>query len=211
MASYSEFRKGRIFLGDTSDRLGAPGFARATISLTGAHSAVGDAGSMDIMMIHRDGANPDLRGAFKAERVWNAVWNDVADFQKLDDRLEYGRCYYDTLTGAKICSERCQQSVVGIASDTFGFGVGAGNPLNGGKEVPLAVAGWTLAYVDAEYSPGTVLTNDEKGNLTKMGFFEKLFYPERIVALYKRKESELEFGVEKKKIKVNGRHWVKVK
>lgn len=146
---------------------------------------------------------------FKAARVWNAVWNDVADFQLLCDKLEFGKCYYDTKDGARICNQRCQMSVIGIASDTFGYGVGCG--ANPDREVPIGVAGWVLAYVDKEYECGTPLTNDENGNLTAMTREEKLEYPERIVALYKRKEMDTMWGPENSKIAVNGRHWVKVK
>lgn len=146
---------------------------------------------------------------FTAPKIWNAVWNDVADFQLLADRLEYGKCYYDTKDGAKICNERCQMSVIGIASDTFGYGVGSG--ANPNREVPIGVAGWVLAYVDQEYECGTPLTNDEFGNLTAMTRAEKLEYPERIVAIYKRKEMDKFWGPEGSKIEVNGRHWVKIK
>lgn len=146
---------------------------------------------------------------FKADKVWNSVWNDLADFQLLNDKLEYGKCYFDTKDGARICNERCQMSVIGIASDTYGFGVGAG--ANPEREVPIAVAGWVLAFVDQEYECGTPLTNDESGNLTAMTREEKLEYPERIVALYKRKEMEEFWGPEGSKIEVKGRHWVKVK
>jgi hypothetical protein len=98
--------------------------------------------------------------------------------------------------------------VIGIASDTFGFGVGSGAHIN---QVPIAVAGWVLAYVDDEYECGTPLTNDQFGNLTAMTREEKVEYPERIVAIYKRKEMDQWWGPEGKKIEVKGRHWVKVK
>lgn len=148
-------------------------------------------------------------GFFRADKVWNAVWNDIADFQLLADKLEFGRCYFDTKDGARICSERCQMSVIGIASDTFGFGVGAGANIN--REVPIAVAGWVLAFVDQEYDCGTPLTNDQFGNLTAMTLQEKRDFPERIVAIYKRKEMDSYWGPQSNKIEVNGRHWVKVK
>jgi len=145
-------------------------------------------------------------GYFYATRVYNAVYNDIADFQTLDDLLIPGKCYYDTEDGAKICDERCQESVIGIASDTYGFGVGQ----NDLKQVPIAIAGWTLAYVDRIYVPGTPLTNNQNGDLTKITQEEKRDYPERIVAIYKRKETQDMIG-NKIKIAVNGRHWVKVK
>lgn len=195
-------------MGEISNRLNSivfgqsagPTLSRCTINTsTGAVSNVASSG-------------PDLvltgTSQFSAGKVWNAVWNDIADFQLLCDRLEFGKCYFDTKDGAMICNKRCQMSVIGIASDTFGFGVG-NRPDN--KQVPIAVAGWVLAFVDKEYECGTPLTNDEHGNLTAMTREEKLEYPERIVALYKRKEMEEFWGPENQKIAVKGRHWVKIK
>jgi hypothetical protein len=217
----SEFRNGALAFGDASTlpTTGVPVIARCAINdATGTASTVSTAGA-DLCMAEIDGTGnyseasttAGSNGQFKATKIWNAVWNDIADFQLLDDKLEFGRCYFDTTSGAKICNSCCQASVIGIASDTFGFGVGAGNPKNGGKEVPIAVAGWTLAFVDQEYAAGTPLTNDSSGGLTKMGFFQKLFFPERIVALYKKKETAADFGTGDKKVRVNGRHWVKVR
>lgn len=144
----------------------------------------------------------------KGSRIWNAVWNDVADFQLLNDQLIAGKCYIDHIEGARIAFERCQMGVIGIASDTFGYGVGTGA---NEKEVPIAVCGWVLAFVDQEYPCGTPLTNDEHGNLTEMTLEEKRNYPERMVGIYKKPERNEEFGPNGSKIKVNGRHWVKVK
>ena len=153
------------------------------------------------------GSVAELR-QLRGSKVWGAVWNDFADFQLLCDNLEFGKCYYDTADGAKICNERCQMSVIGIASNTFGNSVGIRDDQ---MQVPIAVSGWVLAYVDKEYPCGTPLTNDEFGNLTEMTLEEKRNYPERLVGIYKRKEMDEEFGIEGSKIKVNNRHWVKVK
>lgn len=161
------------------------------------------------------GTGPDLAvysGAslsqFTASKVWNSVWNDVADFQLLNDQLVFGKCYIDHIEGARIAFERCQMAVIGVASDTFGHAVGAGA---NEKEVPIAVCGWVLAFVDKEYPCGTPLTNDENGNLTEMTLEEKRNYPERMLGIYKKPEPQEEFGPNGQKIKVNGRHWVKVK
>lgn len=149
-----------------------------------------------------------INGNVTGAKVYNAVWNDVADFQLLNDELVYGKCYYDTIEGARICNQRCQLSAIGIASDTFGVGVGEGNA---GLEVPIAIGGWVLAYVDKDYEPGTPLTNDEHGNLTEMTLEEKRNYPERLLAIYKKPELKESFGDANIQIEVNGRHWVKVK
>lgn len=176
---------------------GGPSLSRCTIDATGTHG-VGDVGT-----------GLYASGDFKAVRVWNAVWNDVADFQLLADRLEFGKCYYDTKDGARICTQRCQMSVIGIASDTFGTAVGTG--ANPGREVPIGIAGWVLAHVDKEYECGTPLTNDEHGNLTAMTREEKMEFPERIVGIYKRKEMDQMWGPPGQQIVVNKRHWVKIK
>ncbi len=195
-------------MGNISSRLtsitfgtsGGPVLSRCTINpTTGAVSGSGsDAGT-----------GLEASGDFAAQRVWNAVWNDVADFQLLNDKLIYGKCYYDTKEGAKICTERCQMSAIGMASDTFGFAAGTG--ANPGSEVPIAIGGWMLAYVDQEYPSGTPLTNDENGDLTEMTKEEKREYPERLLAIYKKPETSEKWGPENRQIEVNGRHWVKVK
>lgn len=161
----------------------------------------------DIMFNTDSTGTPDIE--IKAYKVWNSVWNDIADFQEIayQEELIYGKCYYDTLEGAKICNEFCQKSVIGIASDTFGFGVGSNNKNN----VPIAISGWVLAYVDKEYEPGTPLTNNENGDLVEMTREYVREYPERIVAIYKKPEPNELWGPEGKEIKVRGRHWVKVK
>jgi len=145
-------------------------------------------------------------GYFYATKVYNAVYNDIADFQPVDDEVIYGKVYRLTKSGAKICTERCQLGVMGICSDTYGIAAGVG----GDNKAPFAVAGWVLAYVDKEHEPGTPLTNDENGNLTEMTLEDKRNYPERSVAIYDRPEPK-EFWGPNNEIKVNGRHWVKVK
>ena len=144
-------------------------------------------------------------GYFYATRVYNAVYNDIADFQDLDDILDYGKCYIDMGEGVKIANKRCQRGVIGIASDTYGFAVGQKN--EGVNQVPISIAGWVLAQVDKEYYPGTPLTNDEWGQLTEMTPSEKVSFPERILAIYRKPERELYWN----NIEVNERHWVKVK
>jgi len=146
-------------------------------------------------------------GYLYATRVYNAIYVDIADFHALNDKLEYGKCYYDTPDGAKICNKRCQKSMIGMASDTYGFGIGAAKTQN----VPIAIGGWVLAYVDKEYESGTVLTNNNDGTLTKMKWWQKLLHPERMVAIYHKKEKEETWGPKDAIIIVDNRHWVKIK
>jgi len=188
-----------------------PIFRRCTINATTGGISNATTGS-DVMLNSTASFIADQ--SLIAERVWNGVWNDVADFQDLfpgEIRPEFGKCYFDTFKGAQICHERCQKSVIGIASDTFGFGVGAKE----GLTVPIAVSGWTLAYVEFDnneiYECGDVLTCNYNGNLIRMTREEIMKCPERIVALYKKPEPKELWGPPGKEIQVNGRHWVKVK
>ena len=78
--------------------------------------------------------------------------------------------------------------------------------LKGIKQVPIAIAGFVLAFVDKKYAPGVPLTCTADGVLTKMLATEKKAYPERIVATFDRPETaETWNGVQ-----VRGRCWVKV-
>lgn len=153
-------------------------------------------------------ARLNFDGEMYASKFWNSVWNDIVDYQDLKDEFVPGKCYYDTLEGAKICRERCQKSVIGILSDTYGMALGVDSSK---RKAPFAVAGWVLAYVEDECEPGDVLTNDEYGNLVRMREAEKAIWPERIVAIYKRPEPSDYWGTNQNKVHVNGRHWVKVK
>jgi hypothetical protein len=152
-----------------------------------------------------DDTSPDQ--SFIAEKVFNAVYNDVVDFQdiKEGEKVTYGKVYVDSYDGALVPTRRCQQGVMGICSDTFGFAVGR---IQDRRQIPVSVSGWCLAYVDKLYETGVPLTNTSTGCLTEMNASEKSAYPERLVAVFKRPEHE---EVWQGKVEVKGRHWVQVK
>jgi len=141
-----------------------------------------------------------------AAKVFNAVWNDIADFVEVPDTLEieYGRVYVRTtdFSVAK-SSGYMQPGALGVASDTFGFGVGQ---KDNRSQLPIAIGGFVLAYVDKVYSPGTPLTCTADGGLTAMSNADRAYYPERIIAMFDRPELLEDWNG----IVVNGRHWVKV-
>lgn len=198
----SQIMGGKLALGDEATT--PPVLSR--VSINASTGAVTYGSGTDVALTNV--AGNAINGSFIATKIWNAVWNDVADFQLLNDELVFGKCYFDTAEGARICNKPCQMAVIGIATDTFGYGLGRNDEL---KQVPIAVAGWVLAFVDKEYPCGTPLTCDENGNLTEIHLQDKRDYPERIVATYKKVEKADYFGPEGAAVKVNGRHWVKVK
>jgi hypothetical protein len=151
-------------------------------------------------------------GAFKASIVYNAVWNDIADFVQVEDLpqgpLQFGRVYVRDLQNpewAHIASSYAAKGILGIASDTLGFGVGKKD--DGIPQIPVAIGGFVLAYVDKVYECGTPLTTTKDGGLTKARLLTRLSHPERIIATFDKPEKGLEWNG----VAVRGRHWVKVK
>ena len=141
--------------------------------------------------------------------VYNAVWNDLADCIPVDDecKVEPGYCY--CFDGEKYykSTKYLDEGIIGIDSDTYGMNMGRKPDLN---QMDVAVAGFVLAYVDKEYKPGTPLTCTENGYLTEIKREDKIEYPERIVATYWKSELADEWGSDSRRVKVNGRKWVKV-
>lgn len=143
-------------------------------------------------------------------KVTGAVFNDLADAIPVGegDVLEAGYCYgFDGEHYTKT-SEYMQKSYIGIHSDTYGFKMGYEE---GKEKLNVAVSGFVLAYVDKEYKPGTPLTCTENGYLTEIKREDKIEYPERIVATYWKSEPADDWGSDDRKVKVNGRKWVKIK
>lgn len=161
--------------------------------------------------------NPDsgtalaCTGGISAAKVYNAVWNDLADSIEVpsDTELEYGYCYKYKDEKVYKTDEYADPNVLGIHSDTAGMVLGI-KPSHI-KCINLAVAGVVLAYVDKEYECGTALVATKGGMLTKATRTTRLLHPERIVATYYKKEKEDLWGPKSNRIKVNGRSWVKIK
>jgi hypothetical protein len=149
----------------------------------------------------------NYNGYLTATKVSNAIWNDIAEFIEVgkDFDIEYGKAYVrmSDFSVAK-SSEYLQQGVLGIASDTFGFGIGKNS--KHAKQLPIAIGGFVLACIDKPYLPGTALTCREDGVLTELILNDKMMYPERMLAVFDRPESQEKWNG----IIVNGRSWVRV-
>jgi hypothetical protein len=146
-------------------------------------------------------------GTLTATRINNAVWNDIVDFVEvdIDTDIEFGKAYVrrpDYKVGKS--EGYMQKGVLGIASDTYGFGVGQ-KPANT-PQIPIAIGGFVLAYVDKMYAPGTPLTCGPQGVLVEFDDGNKMRYPERILAVFDRPEPNKQWNG----IFVEGRCWVKI-
>ena len=160
------------------------------------------------------GSTPlSYNGHFYAEKVYNAVWNnDIADFFEVENELdviEYGKAYVlDEYGNAKISESYMEEGIIGIASDTYGYGLGKRGVKN---EIPIGVAGIVLAYVDKDYRTGTPLTVGPNGILTEFLQIDKVKYPERMIATFYRREKREKLVSGENETFVKGRCWVKVK
>ena len=145
----------------------------------------------------------------KGAKIYNAVWNDLADCIPVDDecKVEPGCCYCFDGERYYKSTKYLDEGIIGIDSDTYGMNMGHKPGLN---QMDVAVAGFVLAYVDKEYKPGTPLTCTKDGYLTRIKFKDKLRYPERIIATYWKNEPADEWGSDSRKVKVNGRKWVRI-
>ena len=149
-------------------------------------------------------------GGIYGNKVYNAVWNDLADCIPVDENCEAEPGYCYCFNGEKYykSSKYLDDGIIGIYSDTYGMHMGYKPDL---KQIPIAVAGFALAYVDKDYPVGTPLTCTENGYLTKIEKSDKIEWPEKIVATYWKDEPNEEWGSDNRKVKVNGRKWVKIK
>lgn len=156
------------------------------------------------------GADLSTSGTITAGSVVGAVYNDYADALCLEDNesIQYGKCYRIQKNGkVTLCDERCQVGSIGIASDTFSIIIGMDEDV---AKVPIAVAGFALAYVDDEYEIGTKLVNNIDGTLTKATSDDIIKFPERIIGWYMYREQRGYYGVNDRSVAVNGRSWIKV-
>ena len=177
----------------------------ATVKASGENQGISaETDSTKKLYIERKTVDNATTYHFYAGAVHNAVWNDLADCIEVpeDTDLEFGYCY--SWNGNKVeKTSRKSKNCIGIHSNTAGLFMGE-KPV---RTIQAAVAGFALAYVDKIYPEGTPLTWSDDGKLTKCTVLKRVLHPERVIAtFYKEEKQESWHGV-----KVNNRHWVKVR
>lgn len=152
--------------------------------------------------VHENGIAPGnitATGSITGDRVYNAVWNDIADAITVEDQavtFEPGYAY--AYNGREWFKTKDKNSpYFGIHSDTAGYVLGYNPEIN---QILIAVGGFVLAYVDKLYESGTFLTYGKDGILTKARRKD-----EKIAKFFKE-EKNLEYHG----IQVNGRSWIKI-
>lgn len=196
---------GAVIIDAISASLSASTMVRSTSAGVDRHIPVWEGNTRNMVTAHTS-AYITSGGELYASKVYNAVWNDIADFIEVDCDIDYGYVYVmDENYRVSKSNKYCEMGIIGIASDTYGFGLG--NKAGKTGLMPISIGGFVLAHVDAIYPSGTPLTSGPNGILTALLTADRMIYPERIVASFLKPEcSDTWNGVS-----VNDRHWVKVK
>ncbi len=121
----------------------------------------------------------NCEGYFYATRVYNAVWNDLAEFFLSSDEKEYGKVYIIDESGlVKRSNRRAQVNAIGVASDTAGFLLKQEYEDRG---VPIGLAGSVNVWVKSKIKTGKELVSDTDGFAVEANWFEKIFNRDAII------------------------------
>lgn len=94
-----------------------------------------------------------------------------------------------------------------IVSDTFGFSIGKINE----TDVPIAVCGRVLAFTDKPlktFKVGDWVCSGKNGKVSKMNFFEKLFFADRRVGIVSSFPSQETWG--SGNVSTKDRIWIRI-
>lgn len=113
-------------------------------------------------------------GYFYATRVYNAVYNDLAEFFLSKDKKEIGKVYslYSD-ANLHISKKRADKKIVGVCSDQYAFAMKTEYEDCGG--VPIALAGTIPVYVKSIVNEGDELMSAGNGYACKASLLVRLF------------------------------------
>jgi hypothetical protein len=122
--------------------------------------------------VHSDRLNYD--GYFYATRVYNAVYNDLAEYFLSKDNSQPGKVYTLYEDGVvQLSKQRADNSVLGVCSDSAAYVMKDEYREKGG--VLIALAGTVKVYVKSMIPCGAELVSDKDGFATRANFFERIF------------------------------------
>ena len=157
--------------------------------------------------------NPDgttrlnLNGYFYATRVYNAVFNDYAEYRSTIN-LTPGHVVIDQDNGSLACSSARLQPGAQVISDTYGTCMGETDT----AKTPIAVAGRVLVYPyqpRENYHAGMAVCSAPDGTIDIMTREEIRDYPDCIVGIVSEIPEYETWGSDN--VKVDGRIWIRVK
>ena len=151
--------------------------------------------------------NVNISGALNADSISGAIWNDYAEYRETAHQIEPGHCVCEKGDG-KVCpSTKRLQKLPMIVSDTFGFSIGKINE----TDVPIAVCGRVLVFTDKPlktFKVGDWVCSGKNGKVSKMNFFEKLFFADRRVGIVSSFPSQETWG--SGNVSTKDRIWIRI-
>lgn len=113
------------------------------------------------------------QGDFWASRVFNAVYNDLAEFFDTKDPLAYkaGQVMIMTSHGITASTERGQKAVIGVYSDTYGYALGA---QNSDEKIPIGISGKVNVFIKEKCEIGDLLISGKNGFAVVANLEERL-------------------------------------
>ena len=148
----------------------------------------------------------NLNGYFYATKVFNAVFNDYAEYRTTID-LTPGHVVIDQDNGSLACSTARLQPGAQVISDTYGTCMGQTFEAT----TPIAVAGRVLVYpyqARENYHAGMAVCSAPGGTVDIMTREEIKEYPDCIVGIVSEIPQYETWGSDN--VKVDGRIWIKI-
>lgn len=103
----------------------------------------------------------NMDGYFYATRVYNATFDDLAEFFPKAEDAEPGMVMIQTADGVKPCEGRGDGAVVGVYSDSYGYALGSENEED---KIPVGLSGRVWVWVEEPCNIGDLLiTSNKKG------------------------------------------------
>ena len=142
-----------------------------------------------------------------ADRVYNAVWNDYAEFRESTENKP-GICMQENDNGCLTIANKRLIPGACIITDTYGYAEGQTSI----AKTPIAVAGRVLAYTyqpREKYHAGMAVCSAPNGTVDIMTRKEIKKYPDAIIGIVSEIPDYDTWG--SGNIKVDNRIWIKVK
>lgn len=133
---------------------------------------------------HQDSVTPqgttrlNMNGYFYATRVYNAVYNDLAEFMPKAEDAEAGEVMVQTKDGLIRSQKRADIRVVGVYSDSFGYALGAEDAEN---KIPIGISGTVWVKIEGNFKIGDMVVSYKDGKAIRANIFEKIFKRDALI------------------------------
>lgn len=122
-----------------------------------------------------------FNGDFYAYRVYNAVWNDLAECWDKDNNHRFypGLVVVQTESGIRPAKKRAEKGSIGIISASYGYLLGAegfdSNDFDNSKSLPIAISGRVETIYSKKLTIGDEVVASKTGGVVKANLFERVF------------------------------------